>query len=352
MIIFEELIKESGALKPKSRERTFFDIVNRGHKENSISDALAYFLDPRQDHPFGSMFLRTLLRMLEIPDQNGNLTHRPEREVQTLIGNKIDLVLESSDWLIVIENKIHHGVANPFADYESYGSERSRGKQTYFALLSIRSENPPINWKPLLWRDYADELRRTYFLTESTTASQKWETYFLDFIENIYNQCGDNTMDEQRVHFVMQHYPEVRELEVMLKEYRKYMLGAAREAINRVRTNGGQDVRCSDLDWPDGRALRVGLSNWPPKTNIIMLLLDNGTYRLQFYVSNMPDEKLESFKRDINPSKFPRYWIEQGTLKCFGFLDTSHHDSALEEITTIASKIDSIYSAEINLAPK
>jgi len=133
----------------------------------------------------------------------------------------------------------------------------------------------------------------------------------------------------------------------MLTEYIQHMLGAGREAINRATTEPGQNVRSSVLNWPDGPALQFGLSTWPSKTNVTLLLLNDGRFRIQFYVSELPEGTHDKLWHDVEPSKYPRHWLEQQTLNCFGFFETAQHDIALQEVAAVAAKVDSIYTTGI-----
>ena len=79
------------------------------------------------------------------------LASAPERELSTDNNNRIDLLLEGSDWLMVIENKIYHHLdSNPFSDYEAfaekYYKQHLHGSRPLYVVLSPNGDSPE-GWK-------------------------------------------------------------------------------------------------------------------------------------------------------------------------------------------------------------
>lgn len=48
------------------------------------------------------------------------LIESPQKEVVTSTGKRIDLLLESQEWVIVLENKVFHQQGKTFKDFESF----------------------------------------------------------------------------------------------------------------------------------------------------------------------------------------------------------------------------------------
>ena len=65
-----------------------------------------------------------------------------------------------SDWVLAIENKIRHHLANPLHDYIEHIRNRYRQVpecNRHFIVLSIRDERQEdASWKTLTWRTYVD----------------------------------------------------------------------------------------------------------------------------------------------------------------------------------------------------
>jgi hypothetical protein len=104
----QKLLQEVGALRGPRRETNIFSIGSRGYYENPTSDLLAFFLDPRGEHDLGDLLLSCLAELLPDAPQLLQLLEPPEREYRTQGQNRIDILLNSSGWVIAIENKLRH----------------------------------------------------------------------------------------------------------------------------------------------------------------------------------------------------------------------------------------------------
>src|SRR5688572_2107064 len=121
---------EKGIIKVKQKETTFLDIAGFPHYENVISNIYAYFFNPNQKHGLGSLFLDSLL---ELVDKNF-IFNSPKvfREFTTQKGGRIDLVISDQDKedkkVLIIENKMYHFLNNDLKDYyDSFPDMKRRG---------------------------------------------------------------------------------------------------------------------------------------------------------------------------------------------------------------------------------
>jgi len=144
---YYEIINKVKDLKNPEVEKNIFSLGGRGHYENPISDILAFFIDPKEEHGFGSLVLEALLEAAGKSNIISELIDSPQRESYTDSGKRIDLITEGEDWILVIENKIRHSAVNPFDDYEEYINTHYGDKNfKIFILLTIYNESPPKNW--------------------------------------------------------------------------------------------------------------------------------------------------------------------------------------------------------------
>ncbi|MFW8079771.1 PD-(D/E)XK nuclease family protein, partial [Klebsiella pneumoniae] len=102
----------------------------RGHYENPVSDLLAFFIDPDAPHGLNTLVLGALLECLPA-HVDASLLSPPAREVMTQKGTRIDLLLESKEWAMVLENKIWHQLNNPFNDYSGYLEQKHPDKKPF-----------------------------------------------------------------------------------------------------------------------------------------------------------------------------------------------------------------------------
>ena len=123
---FKALIDKFKQLDIVTKELTLFDVGARGHFENPTTELLSFFLDTAKAHNLGDCFFKGLKSLLENKNKIATLgsLENVETEVSTAKGNRIDLLIETEDTLIIVECKIYHEQNNPFDDYISYGRQR------------------------------------------------------------------------------------------------------------------------------------------------------------------------------------------------------------------------------------
>ena len=176
---FQRLLSEFNALEPITvAEPTIFSIGSKGYYENPTTDILAFFLDDKASHGLGSLVLEALVNTLpdSVNDLDCTLALPPEREVQTKKGKRIDLLLDSDQWVMVIENKIYHDKNNPFAEYENFvlkqNSERFQEKKALFIVLSPDGSVPKkwTRWNGVSYHTFICSLKdklANYFIEPS-----------------------------------------------------------------------------------------------------------------------------------------------------------------------------------------
>lgn len=123
---YKALIDKFNKLDIVTRELTLFDVGARGHFENPTTELLSFFLDTTKAHNLGDCFFKGIKYLLENKNKMATLgsLENVETEVSTAKGNRIDLLIETKDALIIVECKIYHEQNNPFDDYTSYGMQR------------------------------------------------------------------------------------------------------------------------------------------------------------------------------------------------------------------------------------
>lgn len=271
---YEELLKKVQKYKQPKREKTVFSIGGRGHYENPISDVLAFFLHPNEDHEFETLFLYSFLKTL-VPDPDVYLTNssieRIEREVITPSGNRMDLVVVAEGWVLVIENKIYHHLANPLDDYEAYIKEQYPEKNPLFAILSI---NPltviPKNWKNVAYQRFIDEVKKNAGPYLFNNPLSKWSFFLQDFILNIEDMIGELKVDNEMIDFVQNNYEKILDIMELKDQYVASLRKTFGLVLNEVvNTNVQEKVH----SWSRKRtAIRFYCPEvWGKQTNLVLV---------------------------------------------------------------------------------
>ena len=123
-----ELLSEAKTIPPLKIEKTVFSVGARGHFENPVSELLAFFIAPSEEHGLGDLFLRALIECARSEEALPSsvdvaLEKAPDRQVVTTLGNKLDILLVGRDWTLVVENKIYAAPSNPLQDYANVRRE-------------------------------------------------------------------------------------------------------------------------------------------------------------------------------------------------------------------------------------
>lgn len=235
-VILDESAKYGVVLEEE--EKNVFSLGGRGHYENPVSDLLAFFLNPQEQHKFDDLFLASLFDCLN--SSAGKVfsdVQPPSREVYTDTGKRIDILIQSSDGIIVIENKIHHWLANPLDDYMNFvdglNQKDESGKRKLLVVLALAPE--PINFNEIAKNDgwevfyvnYRDYLKALYnkigsYFLQAT--NNKWFVIMREFLLNIERMIKMNQPIEQKnIEFVAKNIQGINAIQRLWNEYLEYI---------------------------------------------------------------------------------------------------------------------------------
>jgi PD-(D/E)XK nuclease superfamily len=200
--------------KAVNREPTFMEIAGYPHFENVCSNILAFYLQPSNEHGFGTLFLDTLAKLINeelIIDESGIEVRREEI---TEKGKRIDLVIKSDNYVFGIENKIFAGTYNDFSEYSRHLESLRNGRQVHKILLSLRSIQPSPEldgFQPISYEDFFQKIVANiglYFLT----SHEPHVTFLRDFIQTMQNHQQVTTMDRQRLEYFRDNHENIAAL--------------------------------------------------------------------------------------------------------------------------------------------
>ncbi len=191
----------------KPWQRTLFDIAGFPHYENVVSNVYAYFLDPKEEHGLGTLFLEALQCCIET-HYDFDVVH-VYREFPVAEQKRIDLVItngevlsESYSKVIIIENKLFHHLHNDLALYYKHFSLEDANKQGVLLTLSPLAPNNGhyINITHRQWLDQVWSMIGNYIVDmpedglyhlkqfsknlSNYTMSQNAKEYFAFYIKN------------------------------------------------------------------------------------------------------------------------------------------------------------------------
>jgi hypothetical protein len=214
---------------PTPQQKTYFSIGGRGHWENSTSDVLAFFLKPHEQHEFGPLFLRAFFDCMgdvnaDELDLENNIQVRVE---ESLPGGRIDLVVRAPGWILAIENKIYHSVANDLDAYEKYVRSRAGPDQkVYLALLRPERDKVVRRWKTVTYRDLCEALQVAFKEAFASSPFSRWQFFAREFIDHLQSLLYPLPMKftEEQCALVESHLAEISTLKLLSNAYDKYLI--------------------------------------------------------------------------------------------------------------------------------
>jgi hypothetical protein len=176
-----------------------FDIFDPN--ENTLSRVIVELFDPLGSHGQGLLFLNALLVELELPRVRQNEPVRVRREAMTRARRRIDIVIETSQYVIGIENKpwaIQQ--VNQLADYLEELKADLRGRKPVLIFLSDqdeRSAHGEVVGIPYAASHEELSLRSLLAKVKDDIKALKPRAFVLDFIRYIDSEFGSDHVDDE-----------------------------------------------------------------------------------------------------------------------------------------------------------
>jgi hypothetical protein len=277
------LLREVTALRKRPREMNIFSIGSHGYYENPTSDLLAFFIDPAGPHGLGDLVLSSLSELLPGRPSLLELEEAPKREYQTRNQNRIDILLIGSDWIVVIENKLRHGLLNPFDEYQQSTKEEFPGKHPYFVILAPY-DPAEAGWPWISYHDLLAKVRVKLGERVITLGFSKWMILLREFLFHLDDQLDQmgTPMADEEFRFVQDNYSQVVEVMSLHDRYIKRLITVITSAGAQIW--GADPARVSRISWGEvGIALRL-YPKADREHNSTFLVLPRGGFRIQFYV--------------------------------------------------------------------
>lgn len=205
------------------KEWSFLETIGVSHRETIIANLLRYFFDPNEKHELGDTFIKALLQTTpfslelkeknEIPTFNSSSFSWADVNVEEPTDNKnrIDILIETEDLVIVVEFKINHYLNNPLEDYVNHieGFDKNKKKikskydekQKYYIVLTPAWKKPEgkaknnKEFKQIMISHFIDNVEK---MVNATIIKNNLNTHqqhiYQDFITTIKNRAKTMNM--------------------------------------------------------------------------------------------------------------------------------------------------------------
>lgn len=354
---FEQLLSEFSQLQPVDvAELSFFSIGSKGYYENPTTDILAFFCDSNGQHKLGATALKALLHCLDkdYHDLDCWLVQTPEREVTTESGKRIDLLLEGSDWVIVLENKIYHEQNNPFDLYERYihveQQARYCSKRALFVVLSPQGYSPNIRWHGVSYSELIAALKTQLAEQFISQPINKWSLLLREFVLHLENLMSQPSVNQQTLDFVLKNFSTIEKIQQVKQQAIKEYLGRMQSMLQNML---GRDVSARVARWQEEpRALQFKLPSWKDTDSDVTLVLSGNSVAPSVYVyaqlRNGVDERyadsiivLKGLKTEVMDTGFRVYGTQATNMTepqilqliCDGLIELDKFEQSVHKAT-------------------
>ncbi len=224
--------------KPK-RKATFMEVAGIEHREVTISKILAFLLGGEEGHGLGDLWIRSLMAAAAESDARFDpdaLQLSPNScSTEVVTANvkrnlRIDVVVESPDFVVGIENKIGASLYNDLEAYAGQVRDMAGDRMPLLLTLTLHDEAAATSE----WAVTCDEagVALTNVTYESLfahvkegigdamlSADQEWLGYMRDFMRTIEN-LGETSMqfDTELFAFMSENSPEIELLKRKMEE--------------------------------------------------------------------------------------------------------------------------------------
>lgn len=280
-----KIILEFQKIPKLKQDKTFLEISGYPHYENVCSNILRFFLDPNNEHGLKDLFLNSLVKCIE-PDFICDYTQENievTREFVTSQKNKLDLLIETGQYVIGIENKIFHFLANDLNDYSQSISAQCKlsEKKPIAIVLSLNHltnqqdiEKIKVSgFKNITYTDLFENIKKSWG-DYITTSNPKYEIFLKDFIKSIQNLIPRTMENKELRNFFKENAEDINELTAEFLNYRNslfnkvnpllHMLPKSEYAPNCIKQwifkgEGGEVASCLVHDYLIDNKYRIAI---------------------------------------------------------------------------------------------
>ena len=292
----EELMKiDFRKTKP---EVNFLEIIRKQDNEVIASNILAYFFDPSNRHGLENTFYQALAQTLGIPESNR--VEDVQTEEITDNDNRIDLVIETENSVIGIENKLFAPLNNDLDDYSNHLSEKAKtiGKKSYLVVLSLNEIPKNLRKKPCdKYITYAELIKNLKNLLGEKFSSMNVESAFVlkHFLKNLENLKGEDMdlLKPEEYKFLVENETNIKNA---VQDLHKNILKTFEKKLSKKMSKLSFDQEKSLLTkWENNLAVKEWYGKSYPFLVSLWIKENSGEVVIELDQKLKPEEKEDSY---------------------------------------------------------
>ncbi len=339
--------------KPE-REITFFDTAIRNYYETPTTELLSFFINSDQIHSLGDVFFLGLIDSIEnqnISVENLGNINSIHTEVTTDKKNRIDLLIETDNGVILIECKVFHKQNNPFQDYENFIRGKFPNKQIIKLILSPDGISEIKDWTGLSYQKLAKAIKPILSNASFDKPYNKWQIFALEFLLHI-EKYGEKLMTEETINFCIENLQKISELADIRENFYLEIVRVIKEKLQSEIE--GFQVCDRRHTWERTPAFRFAHADWETWSDVVVNV-DCYSHPLKcnvtMYLDTPNQNNLISLSKTLIKEKISKKsskdWFEGKEQDYWGIRWEQNFD--LKEISNlVANLIDILMQVEKN----
>lgn len=268
---WQKILHEISTIKKPEPQRTIMQISGYPHYEKVCSNFLKFFFDTSNEHGLKDLLYRALLRCVFSEEEIDSVSEVKADNEVNCNGKFLDLVIESDQYVIGIENKIWAALYNDLNVYADEIERLAKNKdlKPLLIIMSVRPEKAWAGFKTVTYEDFFSQLK-SLVGHYAPTGNNKYLTYLFDFIKTIEDLQGGNMTEPETIAFFKEHSDAIEDL---IANYNNYKIQLNTEVISlRDRINIEN---------------MIGVNQWIWKKSCLVydFSYDDGTVAMDTYIS-------------------------------------------------------------------
>lgn len=329
----------------KPIEKTVFSIGGRGHYENPVSDVLAFFLDPNEEHELGALVAQAMLECAGISASPHSI-QAIHREYSTDEQARLDLVLVGDDWLLAIENKVYHNAENPFLHYQKYLEKTFPEHKWHFVLLSPKNDKVE-DWQPVSFTDLAQAIQANMAEKVLELPFNKWHFFLRDFLANLKTLSGADAMDDTTFDLLQNSMSDIYRLEEVKEAFSEEI---KQRGVKLLAEQTEKDFEVKMIpNWDNNTpAYRFSCNTWQGQNDIVLVLdfSEGQCHKLCIYIESQKSDQLSEVLKNTKYDDYKNWFELKETWDCYE-INTCYSSitEGLEHLSKLAKLVDYWHTA-------
>ena len=175
--------------------KTFMEQMKVHKRETAFAAILAYYLKPLEDHGLNDLFLKALLKKIDLDtDYNANKVNI-QLEKSTKKGNRIDILISTEKFVLCIEFKIDHKLNNDLYDYVDFVNKEFNDSIVKKFILLTPNRKPFIgkaigntDFQEIILSHYFQEIQNEFKKEEDSYKDNPKLQFYNDLVQTVNNR--------------------------------------------------------------------------------------------------------------------------------------------------------------------